>query len=109
MEKHLSEDGNSVAVLISNERAWSTWVTENSLKEFLIFDKELVKLVLGMASPETIVEHVVAKFGDEHNISEWNADKLSVLWIPANVKFAIVDTFAGETLFFEDEIYFTVS
>lgn len=109
MEKHLSEDGNSVAVLISNERAWSTWMTKDSLKEFLIFDKELVKLVLDMASPETIVEYVVAKFGDEHNISEWNADKLSVLWIPANVKFAIVDTFAGETLFFEDEIYFTVS
>jgi hypothetical protein len=109
MEKYLSEDGKSVAVIISSKLAWSTWATEDSFKEYLIFDKELVKLVLDKASPETIIEHVPVNYREQSNISEWNANKLSVLWIPVNVKFAIVDTFAGETLFFEDEIYFTVS
>lgn len=92
------KDGN-VAVLYSPGfgAGWSTWATDGGEAEALMFDKEIVELVLN-DQLDRVVQLVADKYPEFYS---GEAKDLSVFWIPKGTAFRINEYDGHESI----EIY----
>jgi hypothetical protein len=93
-----------VAVLISHGygAGWYTW----HHKEELIYDPQVVHMVLDKASVDDIVSYCEKTYGDDYYSG---ANGLTVHWLPRNTKFQIDEYDGSESLRFESDQHWLVA
>lgn len=93
------ENGN-VAVIYSGSygAGWSTWNTEKKFHQKMIFDTEIVKILLDDSiknKVELILEHVELKY---KNACLLASDELAIEWIPIGTLFRINEYDGAESV-----------
>lgn len=102
--EELFRDGK-VAVLVSYGygAGWSTWNTVHS--DSLLFDPDIVQMVLDGASSTEIADFTVSKYYDEEEtVYVGGADGLAVEWVPQGTRFMVSDNDGYETIVTEHDL-----
>lgn len=96
VEKYIKD--NKVAVLISPGfgAGWSTWVIDKDVSEQVLFDPELVQMVLDEKPFDELEEFVKNKYGEE--IYTGGLRDIGVCWLYAGTKFIVVEYDGAESI-----------
>jgi len=97
MEKY--KQGNMVAVLISRGygAGWSTW--NHQYKEQMLFDPEIVQLLLNEAGDEAIAKIAEVKWPDAYVLG---SDGLTIEWMPEGTEFIIEEYDGHESVAYKE-------
>lgn len=98
MKKYI--EGNQVAVLINPNygAGWSTWASQDA--EQMLFDADIVKLVLNKAPKSKIKETSQQKWPDNFY---GGIDGLLVVWIPIGTQFRVEEYDGSESIIYNSE------
>lgn len=99
MVERRRNDAGQVAVLIAPGygAGWYTWHYEGDL----LWDAQVVDMVLAGASAEDIVAYCEKTYGDDHYYG--GADDLVVVWVDPGREFRIDEYDGAETLVYRDQ------
>ena len=103
-EKYVRDGKVAVLVSLGYGAGWSTWNREH--EEFLLFDRELVELVLAGKRSEAgdLAESKVEEHCGEHDcIYTGGSDNLHVAWVVQGESFRVSEYDGSESLQFESE------